>query len=69
MVILLHPAVIPGEPLLLTYILIPWSKVLLQKLTSYQLVKIYLYFMEPKGSLLDSQVPATRPHKNLLVAA
>jgi len=68
MVILLHPAVIPGEPLI-TYILIPWNRVLLQKLTSSQLVKIYPYFMEPKGSLSDSQMPATRPYKNHLLAA
>ena len=46
---------------LLTYLLTPWSRVLLEKLISSQLVKKFPHFMEPEGSLLHSQVPATWP--------
>jgi hypothetical protein len=40
-------------------ILTPWSRVLLEKLTGLQLVKKFLAFMEPEGSLQHSHVPAT----------
>jgi len=43
----------------LYYLLTPWSRVLLVKLTGLQLVK---KFMEPKGSFPHSQVPATCPY-------
>jgi hypothetical protein len=44
------------------YILTPWSRVLLVKLTGLQLVKKFPAFMEPEGSLPHSQVPATCPY-------
>ena len=47
---------------LLTYLLTPWSRVLLQKLTGFQLVKKFPAFMEPEASLPHSQVPATSPY-------
>jgi len=40
----------------------PWSRVLLEKLTSSQMVKNFPYFMEPEGSLPHSPVPATCPY-------
>ena len=40
----------------ITYLLTPWSRVLLEKLTGFQLVEKFPYFMEPEGSLLHSQV-------------
>ena len=43
---------------LLTYILTPWSRVLLEKLTGSQLVKKFPSFLEPESSLPQSQVPA-----------
>jgi len=43
------------------YLLTPCSRVLLQKLTGLQLVKKFLHFREPQGSLPHSQVPATCP--------
>jgi hypothetical protein len=39
------------KPYLLTYLLTPWSRVLLDKLTGLQLVKKFPAFMEPEGSL------------------
>ena len=45
-----------------TYVLTPWSRVLLDKLIGSQLVKKFLHFMEPKVSLPHSQVPATYPY-------
>ena len=47
---------------LLTYILTPWSRVLLEKLTSFQHSRNSPHFMEPEGSLPHSQVPATCPY-------
>ena len=43
----------------LTYLLTPWSRGLLEKITSFQLDKKFPHFMEPEGSLPHSQVPAT----------
>jgi hypothetical protein len=45
-------------PNLLTYSLTPWSRVLLEKLTGFQLIKKFPHFMEPKGSLPHSQLRA-----------
>ena len=47
---------------ILNYLLTPWSRVLLQKLTGLWLVKKFPTFMEPEGSLPHSQVPTTRPY-------
>jgi len=44
-----------------TYLLTPWSRVLLEKLTGFQLVKKFPAFMEPVGSLPHSQEPVTCP--------
>ena len=44
---------------LLTDLLTPWSRVLLEKLTGFQLAKNSPHFMETKGSLSHSQVPDT----------
>ena len=41
----------------ISYLLTPWSRVLLEKLASLQLVKKFPAFMELEGSLLHSQVP------------
>jgi hypothetical protein len=38
----------------ITYLLTPWSRVHLEKLTGFQLVKKFPAFMEPEGSLLHS---------------
>ena len=46
----------------LTYLLSPWSTVLLVKLTGFQLVKKYLHFIEPEGILPHSHVPASCPN-------
>jgi hypothetical protein len=40
----------------------PWSRVLLEKLPGFQLVRKFPAFMEPVGSLPHSQVPATCPY-------
>jgi hypothetical protein len=49
---------VDGEEL--TYLLTPWSKVLLEKLTSLRSYpRNSLHFMEPEGSLPNSKVPAT----------
>jgi len=42
-----------------SYLLTPWCRVLLEKLTGLQLVKKYPHFTEPEGSLPHSQAPAT----------
>jgi len=47
---------------LLTYLLTPWSRVILEKLTGSQLVKKFTAFIEPEGSLPHSQVPASCPY-------
>ena len=40
------------------YLFTPWCRVLLEKLTSLQLVKKFPAFTEPECSLLHSQAPA-----------
>jgi len=45
----------------LTYLLTPWSTVLLEKLTGSQ-SRNSSHFMQPEGSLPHSQVPATCPY-------
>jgi hypothetical protein len=45
-----------------TYLLTTWSKVLLEKLTGFQLVKKYPAFMEPEGLLSHSEVSTTCPY-------
>ena len=47
---------------LLTYLLTPNKRVLLEKLTCFQLMKKFPAFMEPEGSLPPSEVPATCPY-------
>jgi hypothetical protein len=42
-----------------TYLLIPWSRVLLAKLTGIQLVKKFHTLYGTQGSLPHSQVPAS----------
>jgi len=49
-------------PYYIAYLLAPWSRVLLEKLTGSQLVKKFPHFMEPKFSLQHSQVPANCPY-------
>ena len=44
---------------LLTYLLTPWCRVLLEKLTGLQQVKKFPHFTEPEGSLPHSQASAT----------
>jgi hypothetical protein len=44
------------------YLFTPWSRVLLEKLNGYQLVKKFPHFMEPEDSLLHLQKPATCPY-------
>ena len=57
-----RPLCTGGFSYLLTYLLTPLSRVLLQELTSSQLVKKFPHFMEPEGSLPHLQVPATCPY-------
>jgi hypothetical protein len=47
---------------LFSYLLTPWSKVLLEKLTASHSVKKFPHFMVPERSLPHSQVPATCPY-------
>jgi hypothetical protein len=48
-----------------TYLLTPWSRVLLEKLTGSQIVKKFpAFYMEPEGSLQQSQVPAICPYSD-----
>jgi hypothetical protein len=42
----------------ITYLLTPWSRVLLEKLIGSQLVRNSPNLMEPEGSLPHLQVPA-----------
>ena len=44
------------------YLLTPWCRVLLEKLTGLQLVKKFPHFTEPEGSLPHSQASATHPY-------
>ena len=44
------------------YLLTPWSRVLLEKLSGSQLVKKFPAFLEPECSSPYSQVPATCPY-------
>ena len=55
----------PNEPhtYLFTYLLTPGSRVLLDKLTGFQLVKKFPDFAEPESSLPHAQVPATCPYR------
>jgi hypothetical protein len=53
-----------GASTLFIYLLTPWSRFLLEKLTGLQLVKKFLHFMKPEGSLLQSQVPTTCPYRD-----
>jgi len=48
--------------LLITYSITAWNRVLLEKLTGSQLVKKFPHFMEPKGALPHSRMPATCPY-------
>ena len=48
--------------LLTSYLLAPYGRVLLEKLTGFQPVKKLTHFMEPVGSLPHSQVPNTCPY-------
>ena len=48
-----------GEKKNNTYLLTPWCRVLLEKLTGLQLVKNSPHFTEPEGSLPHSQASAT----------
>jgi hypothetical protein len=48
--------------LVLKILFIPWSRILLEKLTGSQLVKKFPAFMETEGSLPHSQVPANCPY-------
>ena len=45
-----------------TYLLTPWRRVLLEKLTGLQLVKKFPAFVEPKSPSPYPQVPATCPY-------
>ena len=47
---------------LLTYLLTPWSRVLLEKLTGSAASQKVPGFLEPEGSSPYSQVPATCPY-------
>ena len=47
---------------LLTYLLTPWSRVLLEKLIGSQPIKKFPAFYGTEGSLPHSQVPATCPY-------
>jgi len=46
---------------LLTYLLTPWSRVLLEKLASFQLVKKKVNFMEPECSYRIHKCPPPVP--------
>jgi len=47
---------------LLTYLLTPWSRFLLEKLTGFKIVKELPTFLEPVSSLSHLQEPTTRPY-------
>jgi hypothetical protein len=46
----------------LSYLPTPWSRVLLEKLTGFAVVKKFPAFMEPESSLPYSQLPDTCPY-------
>ena len=50
---------------LLTYLFTPWSRVLLEKPTSFQLVKKFPAFLEPESPSPYPQVLATCPYPEL----
>jgi len=47
---------------LLTYLFNPWSRVLLEKLTGFQIVKELPTFLEPGSTLPHLQEPTTCPY-------
>ena len=47
---------------ILTELLTPWNRLLLEKLTGFQLVEKSPHFMEAEGSLPHPQVPVTCPY-------
>jgi len=47
----------------LTHLPTPWSRVRLEKLTVFKLVKKFPYFIEPEGSSPHSQLPASCPSR------
>ena len=51
--------------ILFTYLLTPWSRILLQKLSGLQLVKKFPHFLKPECSLPHSQMPSTCSNPNL----
>jgi hypothetical protein len=54
---------VEGIQRLITYSLIPWCRILFEKLFVIQLVKEYpAFFMEPEGQLPCPQKPATGPY-------
>ena len=53
---------LPYATVILTYLLIPWSRVLLEKLTGSNLIKKFPSFYGSRGSLLHLQVPVTCPY-------
>jgi len=59
-----RPAQLKHTPLRIQ-LLTPWSRVLLDRLTGFQLAKKFPLFMEPEGSLPHSQGPATCPYPEL----
>ena len=50
------------QPYLLTYLLTPWSRVLLEKLTGSAASQEIPRILEPEGSSPYPQVPATCPY-------
>ena len=59
---ILHGGYVPKLAYLLTYLLTPWSRVLLEKLTGSAASQEFPAFLEPKGSSPYPQVPATCPY-------
>ena len=53
---------VPYATIMLTYLLTPWSRVLLEKLTGSQLVKKFPAFYGSRGLLPHLQVPSTCPY-------
>ena len=51
-----------SDRLHISYLLTPWSRVLLEKLTGSAASQEIPRFLEPEGSSLYSQVPATCPY-------
>ena len=52
-----------------TYLLTPWSRVLLEKLPGSAVIKKFPAFLEPVGSSLFSKVPATFPYPELTLSS